>query len=192
MPNVKLLSSDNADHRAGLGRSAALRATPPAWRLPRRRRWHEIPVPNDHLGDATSRGPPVCVRAPSGRTRAPPEDDEKPPAARSVASGASTAVAGAARVFSVLDSEFLNLEPVCLFELLQAAAYLDVRGLVDACCLAVADMIRGRGPEDIRKTFNIKCDLTPQEEEQVRQELAWCHDPPRRKALDSLPDCTAD
>ena len=34
-------------------------------------------------------------------------------------------------------------------------------------CKTVANMIKGKQPEEIRKTFNIKNDFTPQEEEQV-------------------------
>jgi len=32
-------------------------------------------------------------------------------------------------------------------------------------------MIKGKSPEEIRKTFNIKNDFTPAEEEQVRKQL---------------------
>ena len=35
-------------------------------------------------------------------------------------------------------------------------------------CKTVANMIKGKTPEEIRKTFNIKNDFTPSEEEQVR------------------------
>ena len=34
-------------------------------------------------------------------------------------------------------------------------------------CKTVANMIKGKTPEEIRKTFNIKNDFTPAEEEQV-------------------------
>ena len=34
-------------------------------------------------------------------------------------------------------------------------------------CKTVANMIKGKTPEEIRKTFNIKNDFTPSEEEQV-------------------------
>jgi len=40
----------------------------------------------------------------------------------------------------------------------------------------VAGMIKGKTPEDIRKTFNIKNDFTPEEEEQVRKENEWCEE----------------
>ena len=49
----------------------------------------------------------------------------------------------------------------------QAANYLDIKGLLDVTCKSVANMIKGKSPEEIRKTFNIKNDFTPAEEEQV-------------------------
>jgi hypothetical protein len=34
----------------------------------------------------------------------------------------------------------------------------------------------GKTPEEIRKTFGIKNDFTPEEEEQVRRENEWCEE----------------
>jgi len=51
-----------------------------------------------------------------------------------------------------------------------------VRGLLDVSCKTVANMIKGKSPEEIRRTFNIKNDFTPDEEEQIRRENAWCED----------------
>ena len=41
------------------------------------------------------------------------------------------------------------------------------QGLLDVTCKTVANMIKGKTPEEIRKTFNIKNDFTQAEEEQV-------------------------
>ncbi|VDD83495.1 unnamed protein product [Mesocestoides corti] len=65
------------------------------------------------------------------------------------------------------DQEYLRVDQGTLFELILAANYLDIKGLLDTCCKSVANMIKGKTPEEIRKTFNIKSDFTPQEEEQV-------------------------
>ncbi|WMV51642.1 hypothetical protein MTR67_045027 [Solanum verrucosum] len=58
-------------------------------------------------------------------------------------------------------------------ELVEAANYLNIKSLLDLTCQTVADMIKGKTPEEIRKTFNIKNDFTPEEEEEVRRENAW-------------------
>lgn len=49
----------------------------------------------------------------------------------------------------------------------KAANYLDIKGLLDVTCKTVANMIKGKTPEEIRKTFNIKNDFTEEEEAQV-------------------------
>ena len=46
-----------------------------------------------------------------------------------------------------------------LFEVILAANYLDIKGLLNVSCWTVGDMIRGKTPEQIRQTFNIKADL---------------------------------
>ncbi|CAP24597.1 Protein CBR-SKR-1 [Caenorhabditis briggsae] len=74
------------------------------------------------------------------------------------------------------DVEFLKVDQGTLFELILAANYLDIKGLLDVTCKTVANMIKGKSPEEIRRTFNIKNDFTPEEEEQIRKENAWCED----------------
>jgi len=74
------------------------------------------------------------------------------------------------------DIEFLKVDQGTLFELILAANYLDIKGLLDVTCKTVANMIKGKTPDEIRKTFNIKNDFTPAEEEQVRKENEWCEE----------------
>jgi S-phase kinase-associated protein 1 len=74
------------------------------------------------------------------------------------------------------DKEFCEVDQPTLFELILAANYLDIKPLLDLTCKTVANMIKGKSPEDIRKTFNIKNDFTPEEEEQIRKENEWCMD----------------
>ncbi|KAL6209843.1 hypothetical protein ACLB2K_020782 [Fragaria x ananassa] len=71
------------------------------------------------------------------------------------------------------DDEFLKVDQSVLFDLILAANYLNIKELLDLTCQAVADMIKGKTPEQIRKTFNIKNDFTPEEEEEVRRENQW-------------------
>ena len=68
---------------------------------------------------------------------------------------------------STWDMEFLKVDQGTLFELILAANYLDIKGLLDVTCKTVANMIKSKQAEEIRKTFNIKNDFTLAEEEQV-------------------------
>ena len=74
------------------------------------------------------------------------------------------------------DLDFCKVDQPTLFELILAANYLDIKELLDLTCKTVANMIKGKTPEEIRKTFNIKNDFTPEEEEQVRKENEWCEE----------------
>merc|ERR1711920_477596 len=71
------------------------------------------------------------------------------------------------------DSQFVSVDQGTLFELILAANYLNIKPLLDLTCMTVAEMIKGKTPEEIRKTFNIKNDFTPEEEEEVRRENMW-------------------
>lgn len=66
-----------------------------------------------------------------------------------------------------LQRQNIDVEALNLKTLLQAANYLDIKGLLDVTCKTVANMIKGKTPEEIRKTFNIKNDFTEEEEAQV-------------------------
>lgn len=61
---------------------------------------------------------------------------------------------------------------MCLVSL-QAANYLKIKSLIDLTCQTLADMIKGKTPEEIRNLLNIKNDFTPEEEEEIRRENAW-------------------
>lgn len=60
-----------------------------------------------------------------------------------------------------------------LLALVVAANFLDVKPLLDAACQEVADRIKGKSPEDIRKIFGLENTYTPEEEAKVRQANAW-------------------
>ncbi|CAM9432486.1 unnamed protein product [Ectocarpus fasciculatus] len=71
---------------------------------------------------------------------------------------------------------YVSVEQDVLFELILAANFMDIKPLLDLTCASVASMIKGKTPEEIRKTFNIVNDFTPEEEAQVREENKWCEE----------------
>jgi len=73
-------------------------------------------------------------------------------------------------------SNFVSVEREVLFELILAANYLDVKPLLDLTCAKVASLIKGKTPEEIRNTFNIVNDFTPEEEAQIKEENKWCEE----------------
>jgi len=84
--------------------------------------------------------------------------------------------ANMAEVVSQWDAEFVDVDQELLFELILAANYMDIKPLLDLTCAKVASMIKGKTPEQIRKTFNIQNDFTPEEEEAVRAENKWAEE----------------
>ncbi|KAF0909805.1 hypothetical protein E2562_000125 [Oryza meyeriana var. granulata] len=75
------------------------------------------------------------------------------------------------------DDDFLSgVDQDTPFDLLLAANYLQVNGLLDLTCMKVAGMMKGKTPEQIWETFHIVNDLTPEEENEIRREISWAFD----------------
>ncbi len=74
------------------------------------------------------------------------------------------------------DYQFIDLELDMIFEIILAANYMDIKPLMELASSKVASIIKSKSPEDIRKTFNIQNDFTPEEENQIREENQWCID----------------
>lgn len=75
------------------------------------------------------------------------------------------------------DKKFAAVDDDILFALILAANYLDIKPLLDLACKVVADYIKAcKTPQEIRRRFNITNDFTPEEEEEVRKENAWCEE----------------
>ncbi|KAK5985999.1 S-phase kinase-associated protein 1 [Trichostrongylus colubriformis] len=72
--------------------------------------------------------------------------------------------------------EFFKVEYPMLFEIIMAANYLDIPKLLDDGCKKIAHMMKGKTPDEIRTMFNITNDFTPEEEEEIRRENAWCEE----------------
>ncbi len=63
-----------------------------------------------------------------------------------------------------------------LFDLIEAANFLHIKGLLDLGCKTAANQIKGKSAEEVRQLWNIKCDLTPEEIQKIKEENAWAED----------------
>lgn len=74
------------------------------------------------------------------------------------------------------DLKYIDIDQETLFDIILASNYLDIKQLLDLGCKTVANMIKGKSTEEIRKTFNITNDFTPEEESQIKKENEWAED----------------
>ncbi|KAJ1666121.1 hypothetical protein IW140_001852 [Coemansia sp. RSA 1813] len=72
------------------------------------------------------------------------------------------------------DHEFCRVDQGTLYDILLAANFLDIQPLLNLAGYTVANMMKSKSVEEIRQTFDIKSDFTPEEEEGMRKANAWC------------------
>ena len=63
-----------------------------------------------------------------------------------------------------------------LFDVILAANYLDIRPLLDLGCRIIAESVIGKKPKEIYAMFKIEKELTPEEEQKVREDNPWLED----------------
>ncbi|KAF8110764.1 hypothetical protein N665_0079s0078 [Sinapis alba] len=70
------------------------------------------------------------------------------------------------------DAEFITQMDLCtVYDLLMAAHYLDIKGLLDLTCQRVADVLAAcKDHKEIRATFGLVNDFTAEEEAEVLKE----------------------
>ena len=62
------------------------------------------------------------------------------------------------------------------FKIIKAANYLDNQLLLDNTCKFVANLLRGKSPDEIRSTFSIKNDIPKEKESQIIQINQWVNE----------------
>ncbi|CAL5054198.1 unnamed protein product [Urochloa decumbens] len=91
--------------------------------------------------------------------------------------GAAAAAAVGKQDLESFDREFINVDTSTLCSLIMAADYLKVTGLAELAGQAIADLIKGKTPEEIKKAFRITdSGFTAEEEEEIRRENAWAYE----------------
>ncbi|GAU48641.1 hypothetical protein TSUD_129920 [Trifolium subterraneum] len=70
------------------------------------------------------------------------------------------------------DADFVKVDNITLFHLINAANYLNIENLINLTCKTLAEMIMKKTPQEIMKIFNIET-VSPEEEEEIRRENPW-------------------
>ena len=71
------------------------------------------------------------------------------------------------------DNNYINVKINMIFDLILGANYMDIKPLLELASSKVASIIKSKTTEEIRKTFNIINDFTPEEEQQIIKENKW-------------------
>mmetsp|Transcript_12485 Transcript_12485/g.15656 ORF Transcript_12485/g.15656 Transcript_12485/m.15656 type:complete len:203 (+) Transcript_12485:97-705(+) len=76
---------------------------------------------------------------------------------------------------------FVQVDKVLLFEMVVAANYLDIRPMLELCCVAVVKLIVGKTADEIRPIFGISNPpWTAEEIAEVRAENEWAFEAKRK------------
>jgi S-phase kinase-associated protein 1 len=66
------------------------------------------------------------------------------------------------------NNRFFDLPDNILFEIIEASCFLDIDSLFELSCNEVVNTIKKcNTPNDVRKRFNIKDDITPEEKQEI-------------------------
>ena len=87
------------------------------------------------------------------------------------------------------DQDFVRVPLATLFEMILAANFLDLKPMLDVTCKAVAEMIKGKTPDEIKKVFGVEGDFTQEEKEQVLRDNPWLEEPGE---ADETPEVAAE
>ena len=72
------------------------------------------------------------------------------------------------------DFNFTDIDLDMIFEIILASNYLDIKPLLELASAKVASILKGKTTEEIRRTFGITNEFTPEEEQQIIEENKWC------------------
>ncbi|KAJ1302833.1 hypothetical protein OPQ81_003137 [Rhizoctonia solani] len=82
------------------------------------------------------------------------------------------------------DSRFIQVDDKMLFSIIIAANYLDIKPLLKLGAATVANLIKGKTPEEMRRILTAGNDFTPEEEAHIMRENEWHEDRPESSLLD--------
>ena len=71
------------------------------------------------------------------------------------------------------DFNYIDLELDNIFDIILGANYLSIKSLAELASAKLASIMIGKTTEQLRLLFNIKKDITPEEEKKIKEENEW-------------------
>ncbi len=71
------------------------------------------------------------------------------------------------------DYNYIDIDLEEIFQLMLDSNYMGIKSLMELTSAKVAAIIKGKSIEEIKRTFNIQNDFTPEEEQQILEENKW-------------------
>ncbi|CAG2101374.1 unnamed protein product [Medioppia subpectinata] len=74
------------------------------------------------------------------------------------------------------DKQFIDVDDqALLFDVIAAANYMDIKGLVEVGAKHICSKIRGKSCQEVREMLKITNDFTAEEEDAIHKENAWIY-----------------
>jgi hypothetical protein len=73
-----------------------------------------------------------------------------------------------------LRARLTSLPLPLMYEVIRVAHFLNFPALFLSCCMVIASQLENKTVEEMRSTFHIENDFSPEEEEKLRKEYEWC------------------
>ncbi|KAL6657062.1 hypothetical protein ACP70R_004842 [Stipagrostis hirtigluma subsp. patula] len=69
--------------------------------------------------------------------------------------------------------ELAQMDPTSITCLILAAEHLGIDELLDLACRRAAEVMAGRTAEEVQRMFSLKCEVTSEEEAEIRKKYGW-------------------
>ena len=76
---------------------------------------------------------------------------------------------------SYWDKQFIDVDNRLLYDIIEAANFLDIPGLIEVGSRWICTNIKGKTCTEVRQILNITNDFTKEEEDRIHNENEWIH-----------------
>ncbi|XP_078156263.1 SKP1-like protein 20 [Carex rostrata] len=131
-----------------------------------------IPLPNI-TGEVMFKIVDYMTKQTEFESKKPQEIVEKSPELEGDVAKAKEALKAWEQTVATWEVAYMDVSMNMLYDLFLGANFMDLQGLLSLCAEKIASLIKGKTVKEIRKTFNIVNDFTPEEEADYVKKYEW-------------------